>query len=196
MSGGPRIVAVVLALALLSGGCSDGDDPNQPPDWGVVVVDSPEDLLFFFEQSLEAMDTSGYEMRLDDRYVFAFVDGETWPRADDLASTESMLSGEARTNSQGELTKAVTRVDLILTGSESGWIDAEPGDPLAAGLAGVKTATFEAMLILEHPEGTLTAEGTQVFYAAQTGAEWGLIAHAEVAKDGVRSWGSLKLMYR
>lgn len=163
------LVLGILALALT--GCIFSPDPDPDPiqDDPVeyVTATTPRLMMDNFETAYTERDIDGYaEEVLDDGFLFFFLDDEAqdfWTKDEDLISMRNLFSGEARTNSDGDLTRAISRIDMDqLTLLEP----FGPTDNVYfQGIDGVQMALYKIRIVLHHPEGTITVDSNQRFYA-------------------------------
>lgn len=185
----PAALALGL-MALALSGCIFSPDPDpEPPQPDPVEYDTaftPLILMDNFQTAYTERDIDGYRELLDDRFKFFFVDAADgfYTKEEDLISTGNMFSGEARTNSEGELTKAISSIDVDQLLVVEPWTDISASDPYYGDIPGVKEALYQIRFVLYHPEGTITVEGQQTFYAVpieEDGAEiWYLIGQRDI----------------
>ncbi|HPF35844.1 hypothetical protein KDK88_04020 [bacterium] len=170
-----KILPLLLALGLLVlalSGCIFSPDPDpdptpiDPPDYETALT--PELMMANFKTAYEEKDINGYRDEvLDDRFLFFFLEDEDqafWDKTEDLASMTNLFSGEARTNSQGQLTRAISQITMDqltllepFTASDNLYFQ---------GIDGVLMGLYKITIVLTHPAGTITVDSNQRFYAA------------------------------
>jgi len=199
------LAALLLIDALAFSGCGDSEDPTGP------IIDqheyqpavSPEALLQVFVEIYEERDLNAYDDLLDPRFRFSFLDeGFSWEKPEDLASTDNLFSGEARTNSQGQLTRAISAIAVDRMLLTEGWTDVPAEHPSFGQVPGARTALYSHMIVFTHPAGTITLSGRQRFFAAPTvtGSDtlWSLLGQEDIPfkSSEQTSWSDLKALYR
>jgi hypothetical protein len=133
---------------------------------------SPEQLMANFRTVYETMDAAEFGQLLHPDFVcllqpatqeeFPHV-GPTLDRDEELVIATKMFSGEATTNSQGDLVPGVGGIDFALFQRVEPWQVTPPTDPIPGALA----ALFEVVVLWNRPgQSTLRAEGMLRFYVA------------------------------
>ena len=99
----PFHLAASIALLVLTGGCFNSNDPENPdpqPD-PYPFADTVEQLMTNFKNAYEEMDIDEYDNVLHEDFLFVFADGSSvappsgfYTRAQDLESTTNMFAGE------------------------------------------------------------------------------------------------------
>lgn len=193
-----KTLLLVLALglmALAASGCifSPDPDPDPPtPD----PVEYPKAftttiMMDNFKTTYTERDIDGYRALLDDRFLFFFTSqtGGFWTKEEDLISTTNMFSGQAVTNSDGELTKAISSIDVDQLIIKEAWTPVSASHPHFGEIPGVQTALYQIRFVLHHDQGTITVESDQIFYGVPiatdqgdgtTRDEWFLIGQEDV----------------
>lgn len=169
----------------------------------MVSAASTAELMDLFRSAYQDRDLGLYDDILAEGFLFFFIsaaDGQ-WDKTEDLISTANLFSGEAITNSQGELTRAITSIDVDQFIIRESWRDVAPGHPQFGGVAGVQTALFQCRLVMHHDSGTLTVESDQIFYAAPTtvggATTWALLGQEDVNKANEdMTWSNIKVLFR
>lgn len=188
-------------LLLLSAGCGDKatDPPLEEPFEPPTTVGA---LMTMFRTAYAERDIDLYRNLLDADFHFTSsgLPGDPWTREEDLISTANLFRGEAVTNSQGELTKAITAIDVDVLELQDAWTDVTIGVPWEETRAG-KLGHFDCRLVLHHAHGTITIEGDQIFVAVATETDgavtWSLYDQADALKSGQpTTWTDVKLLYR
>ncbi|HRX50818.1 MAG TPA: hypothetical protein P5571_05625, partial [Candidatus Krumholzibacteria bacterium] len=167
-----RLLAPVLLLLLALIGCGDDavtpDPTGNDPATTYGPYATPEELMTAFETAYEERDSTHYAALLHEDFLFFFLGGEDrdfWGRADDLISTGNLFSGEARTNAQGQLTRAISQITMDQFTLLAPWADATD-HPDFGDVPGVKMGLYHHVVVFTHPVGTITLWGNQRFYAA------------------------------
>ena len=137
-----------------------GGGPDYPaPLTPLVMMDN-------FNTAYSEMDIAGYRGLLDDRFLFFFNSGgEFWTKEEDLISMDNLFSGEARTNSDGIATKAISEIAVDLLLIREAWEPISASHPHFGDIAGVQKSLYQVRFVLYHSGGTITVESNQTFYA-------------------------------
>jgi len=167
-----------------------------------LVLADPAALMLQFLTAYSYRDIDLYEELLDSSFLYFFLANEdlpTWGKSDDLVSADNLFCGEARINSQGQLTHAISQVTVDRLILVEPWTDVAASHPDFGGVDGAQQALYQCSLYFFHPAGTITVECSQRFYAAPSDVlGWRLIGQEDQAGKASEnmSWGSLKALYR
>jgi hypothetical protein len=164
---------------------------------------NPSGLVANFGMAYSEMDITGYRGQLDDRFLFFFNSGgEFWTKEEDLISMDNMLSGEARTNSDGELTDAIGEIAVDLLSIREHWEPVSVSHPHFGDIDGVQKSLYQVRFMVYHSAGTIMVESNQTFYAVPKTVngvtKWYMIGQQDEALKANEdiSWGNLKALYR
>ncbi len=157
-------------VVLATPGCIfSPDDTKDPTPGGGTEYPAPltpSILMDNFDTAYSEMDIAGYRALLDDRFLFFFNSGgEFWTKEEDLISMDNMFSGQARTNSEGDLTDAISEIAVDLLLIREAWEPVSVSHPHFGDIAGVQKSLYQVRFVLRHVGGTITVESLQTFFA-------------------------------
>ena len=168
----PFRLAASIALLVLTGGCFNSNDPENPDPQPepYPFADTVEQLMTNFKNAYEEMDIDEYDNVLHENFLFVFADGSSvappsgfYTRADDLESTTNMFAGE-QGEDDGMLRPGVRDIDFAELTLLDDWEEVDVDD---AHFAGAKRALFDVRIVFyldTEDLNTLTVDSQQVFY--------------------------------
>lgn len=163
----PVALCLVVLLAGLLAGCSEGTDPrccDPPPD----QLTTPDAVIAVLVAAYERRAIETYDRVLDEGFTFQFAPGDmeqleqgvSWDRAAEMSSAARMFSGQPGTRPDGSPIEPIQSFLLRLSAESAAWDSAT-----TASFPGTIHRTYGAeMIVYFQGGGTLEIRGTQDFY--------------------------------
>ncbi|MCB1184991.1 hypothetical protein KDM41_16305 [bacterium] len=170
------LLAAVLMLIAPAGCIFSPDEPgpgDQPGPGGgseLPFPDSETQLMENFREVYENMDFDGYEAMLHRDFITLLQTGtqEEFPnvgptldREEEIDIAQKMFSGNAITNSQGELVPGISSINFELFEQRGAWATSPASDVIP----NARFAQFEVRFLFDRgSESTLRVDGLIKFY--------------------------------
>jgi hypothetical protein len=163
--------ALVVGVAVLVGGCDQGDPPEQiEPSVGLPFPDTPDQLIDNFKTAYGGMDLEAYrDDVLSDQYTFVLqpetveefaLADSLFDRDDELAIAETMFSGQPNA-----WDRVLTSIEMLELQPLSAWEAVPANDPYFGSLPETQRRRF-SLIFYFAIQGDFRYEvlGAQVFY--------------------------------